>query len=130
MERALVVHGDRVDELPLDGTGIIHDVTPAGVTRRSVAPEDVGLARADTAALIGGEPAQNAALIIAILQGRERGPARDVVALNAGAALVAAGRSDDLRDGVAQALELIASGAAHDRLERLRLRSSATEGAA
>ena len=102
----------------------------AGVVRRTVAPEEVGLPRADTRALAGGQPAQNAALIVAILQGREQGPPRDVVALNAGAALVAAGRADDIREGVQHALSLIASGAAHDRLERLRLRSTAPEGAA
>ena len=130
MERAFVVHGDRIDELPLDGSGVIHEVTPSGVTRRTIAPEDVGLARADTSLLIGGDPAANAALIVAILQGEERGPARDVVALNAGAALVAAGRADDIRGGVDHALSLIASGAAHDRLERLRSRSQATEGVA
>ena len=130
MERAFVVHGDRVDELPLDGSGVIYDVTPSGVTRRTITPEEVGLPRADTSELVGGEPAQNAALIVAILRGAERGPARDVVALNAGAALVAAGRADDIREGVHRALSLIASGAAYERLERLRLRSSATEGAA
>jgi anthranilate phosphoribosyltransferase len=130
VERAFVVHGDRVDELPLDGTGVIYDVTPAGVTRRTVTPEEAGLPRAETALLAGGEPAQNAALIVAILQGTERGPARDVVALNAGAALVVAGLADDLRDGVDLALTTIASGAALDRLQRLRIRSAATEGAA
>jgi anthranilate phosphoribosyltransferase len=126
-ERALVVHGDRVDELPLDGTGVIYDVTPAGITRRTVGPEDVGLHRADTAELAGGEPEENAALILAILRGEERGAPRDVVALNAGAALVAAGRAEDLRDGVDTALATIRSGAALDRLERLRLRGAARE---
>jgi anthranilate phosphoribosyltransferase len=130
VERAFVVHGDRVDELPLDGSGVIYDVTPDGIARRTVTAEDAGLPRADTSTLVGGMPDQNAALIVSILQGREVGPPRDVVALNAGAALVAAGRAGDLREGVEQALALIASGAAHDRLERLRLRSSATEGAA
>ncbi|MFN8624080.1 MAG: anthranilate phosphoribosyltransferase [Chloroflexota bacterium] len=130
VDRALVVHGDRVDELPLDGSGVVHDVTPDGVRRWTVDPVEVGLPRADTAALAGGEPAQNAALIVAILQGAEHGPARDVVALNAGAALLAAGRAEDLREGVQAALSTIASGAAWERLERLRLRSAATEGAA
>src|SRR4029450_12142612 len=129
VERAFVVHGDRVDELPLDGTGVIYDVTPEGIARRTVTAEDAGLPRADTTALVGATPDQNAVLIVSILQGREVGPPRDVVALNAGAALVAAGRAGDLREGVQQALALITSGAAHDRLERLRLRSSATEGA-
>jgi anthranilate phosphoribosyltransferase len=129
VERAFVVHGDRVDELPLDGSGVIYDVTPDGIARRTVVPQEAGLPSADTAQLAGGDPARNAALIVAILQGRERGPARDVVALNAGAALVAAGLAGDLREGVDLASSLIESGAALDRLERLRRRSAATEGA-
>ncbi len=62
-ERALVVHGAGLDELPLDGTGVIHDVTPDGIERRHVDPAGVGLASAPTAALAGGTPAENAALV-------------------------------------------------------------------
>ena len=102
-ERAFVVHGDRLDELPLDGSGFIYDVSPAGIAWRQVGHEDHGLAQAPTDALRGGSPDANAALIRAILEGREHGPAHDVVALNAGASLVVAGRADDLREGVALA---------------------------
>lgn len=131
-ERAFVVHGDRLDELPLDGSGVIFDVSPAGVERRPVLMTALGLAEAGSEALGGGDGAFNAALIVSILEGLELGPAHDVVALNAGAAFVVAGRADDLRAGVDLARETIASGAALDQLKRLResARESATEAAA
>jgi anthranilate phosphoribosyltransferase len=119
-ERAFVVHGDRLDELPLDGSGVIFDVSPAGIAWRQVGHFDHGLPEAPMEALRGGDPATNAAIILAVLEGREQGPAHDVVALNAGASLVVAGRADELIDGVALAAETIASGAALERLERLR----------
>jgi anthranilate phosphoribosyltransferase len=129
-ERAFVVHGERVDELPLDGSGIVYDVTRAGVARLTVSPEDVGLPRAETEALAGGDPARSAAIIEGVLRRTDTGPPRDVVALNAGAALVVAGRAGTLGEGVALALETIASGAAHERLERLRDRERARVAAA
>ncbi len=119
-ERAFVVHGDRLDELPLDGSGVIFDVSPDGVERRTVGAADHGLAEADTDAFRGGDGEANAALIVAILEGAEIGAAHDVVVLNAGASLVVAGRADDLRGGVELAAATIASGAARERLERLR----------
>ena len=119
-ERAFVVHGDRLDELPLDGSGVIFDVSPSGVQRRTVSRRDHGLNETDTDAFKGGDGAFNAGLIMRILDGDERGACHDVVALNAGASLVVAGRADDLRGGVELATATIASGAARERLERLR----------
>jgi anthranilate phosphoribosyltransferase len=119
-ERAFVVHGDRLDELPLDSSGVIFDVSPDGVERRTVTAADHGLAAADTAVLQGGDSGANAALIVAILEGAETGPRHDVVVLNAGASLVVAGRARSLREGVELAVATIASGAARDQLERLR----------
>ena len=97
-ERAFVVHGDGVDELPLDGSGVLYDVTPGGVERREIDAGGFGLAAAPTSALAGGSPAENARLTEAVLDG-EPGPRRDVVLLNAGAALLAAGLVDDDRGG-------------------------------
>ena len=128
-ERALVVHGAGVDELPLDGSGVIHDVTPGGVVRREVDVAALGLARAATAELAGGSPAENAALVDAILAGTERGPRRDVVLLNAGAAFIAAGRAMDLADGIAQAAAVVDSGAATRLLARLRAERLAADTA-
>jgi len=119
-ERAFVVHGERLDELPLDGSGVIFDVTPQGVERRPLDQSEHGLPVADTEALRGGDGETNARLILGILEGRERGPAHDVVALNAGAALLVAGRANDLRAGVQLAAEIIAAGQARNQLERLR----------
>ena len=99
-----------VDELPLDGSGVIHDVTPGGVVRREVDVAALGLDAGGDRAARRGSPAENAALVEAVLAGTERGPRRDVVLLNAGAALVAAGRAADLAAGVAQAAAVLDCG--------------------
>lgn len=122
-ERSFVVYGDRIDELPLDGSGVILDVSPSGIERRSVGPTESGLPLSGTEALLGGDPQRNAAIIRDVFSGHGTGPQRDAVALNAGAALEVAGRARDLREGVGMALEAIASGAARERLERLRARA-------
>lgn len=118
-ERTLVVHGAGIDELPLDGSGVLYDVTPKGVDRRRVVADRLGLSAAPTSALAGGDAAENARRIEAILGG-ERGPARDVVVLNAGAGLLAAAWAGDLGEGVTMAAETIDSGAAAALLGRLR----------
>ncbi len=122
-ERAFVVHGDELDELPLDGSGVLYDVSPWGVRRRSVRATDVGLEAAPSEALSGGGPARNAQLIEAILAGGD-GPRRDVVLLNAGAALLLAGRSGKLGQAVELAARTIDSGAARELLDRLRTRAA------
>jgi anthranilate phosphoribosyltransferase/anthranilate synthase/phosphoribosyltransferase len=124
-----VVFGDGIDELPLDDTGVRLEVTPEGVQRHAVSAADAGLHRADTSALVGGDGAANAAIIRAILEGTEHGARRDVVALNAGAALMVAGRADTLRQGVELASETISSGAAADLLARLQARAWVPEPA-
>jgi anthranilate phosphoribosyltransferase len=124
-ERAFVVTGDRIDELPLDDSGVILDVSPTGIERVPVSAAEHGLPRAPTDELRGGDAVENAALIEAILEGRERGPRRDVVVLNAAAAILVAGTAIDLRDGVARAGEAIDSGAASALLARLRSRARA-----
>ena len=118
-ERAFVVHGDGVDELPLDGSGVLYDVTPSGVERREIRPADVGLPEAQTSELAGGTPDENALLVEGVLGGM-RGPRRDVVLLNAAAAFVAAGRASDLRAGIALAETTIEAGRATALLARLR----------
>jgi anthranilate phosphoribosyltransferase len=86
-----------------------------------LAPEELGMARVDIAALAGGATAaENAGLIEAILQGIDRGPRRDIVLLNAGAALEVAGVAQDLPEGIARASEAVDGGAALDVLTKLR----------
>ena len=128
-ERTFVIHGDRVDELPLDGTGVIHDVTPDGIERLTVDPLALGLRRAATSKLAGGTAAENARMIEGILNG-EPSVRRDVVVLNAGAALLVAGSVDTLADGVARAALTIDAGLVSDLLARLREERRAAEEAA
>lgn len=126
-DRTFVVSGDHVDELPLDGSGVIHDVTPAGISRRQVTAGDLrglGLSVAPTEALRGGSPAENARLIEALFGGAG-GPPRHVVILNAGAALQVAGRVATLLAGAQLAARTIDSGAAAALLSRLRARRTA-----
>jgi len=118
-ERAFVVHGEGVDELPLDGTGVLYDVTPDGVERREIDAAALGLARARTAKLAGGDPDENARIVQAVLHG-EPGARRDVVLLNAAAALVASGRVDSLESGIELAGLTIDAGEAAALLDRLR----------
>ncbi len=118
---ALVVHGDGgVDELTLSGPNLIYDVrggqTP---TVQTVAPEDLGLTRAPQEALRGGDVATNTAIIRAIFSGAETGPRRDVVLLNAAAALVAGDLADDLARGLTMARASIDEGHASERLAHL-----------
>ena len=125
-ERALVVGGDGLDELPLDGTGVIHDVTPAGIERRAVDTVALGLTRASAANLAGGSPADNARITEAVLRG-EPGARRDVVLLNAAAGLVAAGRVAGLAEGIDLAALTIDAGLATELLEGLRAERRAAE---
>ena len=131
-ERGLLVHGQGIDELPLDGTGVILDVTPDAIVRRpvdAIALAALGIAPASTGALAGGSPAENAVLIEAVLAG-ERGPRRDVAILNAAAGLIAAGRATDLAAGVELASATIDGGRATDLLARLRRSRRLREAAA
>jgi anthranilate phosphoribosyltransferase len=127
-ERALVVHGAGVDELPLDGTGVLYDVTPAKVTRHDVVASALGLGAAPLSALAGGTPAENARIVEAVFAG-ESGARRDVVLLNAAAGLLVADRVAELREGVALAASTIDSGGAANLLARLRAAKAARDAA-
>jgi len=118
-ERTFVVHGDGLDELPLDGSGVLADVSADGIDTRPVVAAALGLRAAPTSALAGGMPEENARSVEAVLAG-EDGVRRDVVLLNAGAALVVAGRAADLSAGIALAAATIDSGGASQLLGRLR----------
>jgi anthranilate phosphoribosyltransferase len=117
--RTLVVHGAGVDELPLDGSGVIHDVSAGGISRQEVDPTVLGLAAAPLAALAGGTSAENAALVESVLDGAP-GPRRDAVLLNAGAGFLAAGRATDLATAVGLARETLDAGRPRALLEALR----------
>jgi anthranilate phosphoribosyltransferase len=117
-ERAWVVHGSGLDELTTTGPSMVAELKDGCVTCFEVTPEDAGLPRASLDELKGGDPGANAAKLTVLFDGR-RGPLRDIVLLNAAAALIVAGRARDLRHGVDQAASAIDSGAARRTLERL-----------
>ena len=119
--RALVVHGsDGLDELSISGPSLVFDVRGGAEPIRSVIePEQLGLALAPREVLAGGTVAENVAIARAILAGQDSGPRRDIVLLNAAAALVAAERAADLAEGIDQARKSLSSGRAIERLERL-----------
>jgi anthranilate phosphoribosyltransferase len=117
--RAFVVHGaDGLDEISTTGESTVSEVREGVVRTFVVRPEEFGLPRATIADLRGGDREQNAEIIRAILAG-EPGPRRDIVLMNAAAALVAGGRARDLKEGVTLASESIDSGRARSALERL-----------
>jgi anthranilate phosphoribosyltransferase len=128
-DRTMVVHGAGVDELPLDGTGVIHDVTGTDIEVVTVDPRALGLREAPTADLAGGTAEENAGIIEAIFAG-EGGPYRDVVLLNAGAALVVADAATDLADGIVAARNALETGMPRDLLVLLRAERSVADEAA
>ncbi|MCH8521387.1 anthranilate phosphoribosyltransferase [Glycocaulis sp.] len=119
-ERAFIVHGsDGLDEITTTGETQIASLEPDGTIREfTITPDDAGLPRASLDDLKGGEPAENAAALKALLQG-ETGPYRDIVMLNASAALMLAGLAGDWREGVELAARAIDEGAAQDALDQL-----------
>jgi anthranilate phosphoribosyltransferase len=118
-ERTFVIHGDGIDELPLDGTGVLYHVSPTSIERHEIDAAALGFKRTATAKLAGGTPDENARAVEAVLRG-EPGVRRDVVLLNAGAALLVGGAVDDLEGGIDRAALTIDAGLAADLLERLR----------
>jgi anthranilate phosphoribosyltransferase len=117
--RAFVVHGaDNLDEISNTGESRVSEVREGMVRSYSVRPEDFGLPRTTIGELMGGDREENARIIRAILDG-EAGPKRDIVLMNAAAALVAGGKARDLKEGVGLAAHAIDSGAALRKLEAL-----------
>jgi len=118
-QHAFVVHGvDGIDEISLNDETEVAEVRPHSVQRYRVTPEDFGVAAARREDLAGGDAAANARIIRGILEG-ERGPRRDFVCMNAAAALVAAERAANFRDGAALAAKAIDSGCASAKLKAL-----------
>jgi len=119
LHRALVVHGsDGLDEITITGSTRVGELRDGQVHTYEVTPEEFGLQRASLDDISGGNAAHNASLIREVLKGK-KSARRDVVLLNAAAALVAAGLADHLRDGLPLASNAIDSGAALGRLNSL-----------
>jgi anthranilate phosphoribosyltransferase len=113
----LVVHGDGgVDEVALSGPTKVHEVKDGAVRHYEITPQEAGIEPQPAASIKGGTPEQNAAALTSILRG-EAGPLRDVVVLNAAAALIAADAASTLADGARLAQESIDSGNAAARMK-------------
>ncbi|MCC7166939.1 MAG: anthranilate phosphoribosyltransferase [Rhodospirillales bacterium] len=117
-ERAWVVHGQGMDELATTGPSHVVELKDGAIRRFEVTPEEAGLKRATLADLTGGDPAHNAQALRDVLAGKPSAY-RDMVVLNAAAALVVADRAPDLKAGAALAAKALDSGAARTVLERL-----------
>jgi anthranilate phosphoribosyltransferase len=128
-ERVLVVWGeDGLDELSLGAPTRTWELVDGELTEGRLTPEELGLEPASFEALAGGDRAENARHFLAILAGEDRGPRADHLALNAGAALMVAGRARDIAAGIEQARELVACGAVLERFEAYRAASRALSG--
>jgi anthranilate phosphoribosyltransferase len=118
-EAAWVVHGsDGLDEITIAGPTHVAALEHGEVRTFIINPEDVGLGRAKSEALRGGDAQDNAQALLDVLKGR-KGPYRDVAILNAAAGLIVAGRAKDLKQAVALATKSVDSGEAEGRLGRL-----------
>lgn len=118
VNRGMVVYGqDSLDEISMCAPTSVCEIRDGKFTSYEITPEQFGYARCEKGALTGGTPAENAEITKAILKGEEKGPKRQAVCLNAGAALYIAGKAASIEEGVKLAESLIDSGAALKKLE-------------
>ncbi len=117
-EKALVVHGtDGMDEITVTAPTLVAEVRDGTIEEYKISPEDFGLTRHAPDGLLGGDAHLNARILRDVLSGAERGAARDVILLNAGAAVYVAGRAGSLDEGVVLAAKSVDSRAAAEALE-------------
>ena len=118
VNRGMVVYGqDSLDEISMCAPTSVCEIRDGKFTSYEITPEQFGYERCEKGALTGGTPAENAEITKAILKGEEKGPKRQEVCLNAGAALYIAGKAASIEEGVKLAESLIDSGAALKKLE-------------
>ena len=117
-EKALVVHGkDGMDEITVTDETFVAEVRDGRIKEYEISPEDFGLSRHAPDGLLGGDAHLNARILRGALSGKERGAARDVILLNAGAAIYVADEAESLEEGMQKAEESLESGAATESLE-------------
>ena len=120
VKRGMVVYGqDKLDEISMSAPTAVCEFKDGWYKKYTIKPEDFGFDRCTKAELTGGTPAKNAEITRAILRGDDRGPKRNAVLMNAGAALFIADKAGSLQGGISKAAELIDSGAAASTLEKL-----------
>jgi anthranilate phosphoribosyltransferase len=117
-EKALVVHGtDGMDEITVTDRTLVADVSEGGIDEYEISPEDFGLSRHAPDGLLGGDAHLNARILRDVLTGEKRGAARDVVLLNAGAAIHVSGNANTIGEGVVLAGDAISDGSAAKALD-------------
>jgi len=119
VERAMVVHGDGLDEIAIHGETTVAEVDGDSITEYTLTPEDIGLETRPIEAVAGGSPEANAEDLRGIVAGEVGGAKRDIILANAGAAIYVAGVADSHEAGVELAREAIESGDAAAKLEDL-----------
>lgn len=118
-KHAMVVHGSGLDEMTLSGPTSIAEFFKGKVKNYFLNPSDVGLKACSKESLSGGAPEENANILRGILEGKEKGPKRHVVLLNAGAAIYIAGKASTIKEGIALAQNSLDSGKALEKLNKL-----------
>ena len=130
VRRGMVVYGqDKLDEISLSAPTTVCEFKDGWMKNYVITPEQFGISRCTKEDLVGGTPEENAEITRRILAG-EKGPKRDTVLLNAGAALYIGGKADSFADGIALAAQLIDSGKAVAVLDKLIAVSNDTEAKA
>ncbi|MBA2693797.1 MAG: anthranilate phosphoribosyltransferase, partial [Rubrobacter sp.] len=131
-EKALVVHGaDGMDEVTVTDKTLVAEVGEGGIAEYEISPEDFGLSRHEPDGLLGGDARTNARIMRDVLSGSDGGAVRDIILMNAGAAIYVGGKSGSIEEGVEMAKEAIGSGAAEAALEefvKATRRLAATRG--
>ena len=125
VERGMVVYGqDKLDEISLSSPTTVCEFKDGMYKTYVIKPEDFGFTTCQKSDLVGGTPEENAAITLGILKG-DKGPKRDAILMNAGAAIYLGGKADSFADGIKLAAELIDSGAALKKLEQFIAASNA-----
>jgi anthranilate phosphoribosyltransferase len=118
-KRAMVVHGQGMDEISTLGKTKIYKLMEGEITQSELDPASLGIARTNIDELTAGDATTNAAIISDVLEGRDKGPRRDIVVLNAAAAIIVADIAEDFESGMALAEEAIDNGRARGCLDGL-----------
>ena len=119
-KHAMVIHGNGLDEITLEAPTKVAEYKDGHVTTYEIKPTDFGIKLAELKEIQGGSPEDNAKITLDILSGKEKGPKRNIVLLNAGAAIYTAGKADSIQDGIDMAKDSIDSGKALEKLNNLK----------
>ena len=119
--RGMVVYGqDKLDEISMCAATSVCEIKDGKFISYEIAPEQFGYERCEKGALTGGPPEENAKITMEILSGADKGPKRQAVCLNAGAAIYIAGKADTIEAGIRKAEQIIDEGLALKKLEQFR----------